>query len=70
MPDEKTARVKIKRPSYRDAVDAIAWNDEPAEHDADAVAGMASVVIIASIFGVPSEQVAADVVAYRLKHNV
>jgi hypothetical protein len=55
----------VKRASYRDAVDFIAQNDEPYELDEDVVSGLASVVLVASIFGVESERVARDVVRLR-----
>lgn len=60
----------VKRASYRDAIDFIACNDEPTETDPEEVRGLASVLLVASIFGVDTERVAKDVVRYRKKHNI
>lgn len=57
----------MKRASYRDGVDFIAQNDEPAERDPKEVDGLATVVMLASIFGVSTERVARDVVRLRTK---
>lgn len=56
---------KLKRASYRDAIDFIACNDESAELDPEAVRSLASVLLVASIFGTTIERVADDVVRYR-----
>jgi hypothetical protein len=55
----------MKRASYRHAVEVIALNDEPCELSADVMAGFASVMIIAEIFGIDQERVARDVVRLR-----
>lgn len=55
----------MKRASYRDAVDFVALNDEPSELDEEVVSGLASVVLVASIFDVETERVARDVVRLR-----
>jgi hypothetical protein len=55
----------MKRASYREAVATIANNDEPEELDADAMSGVASVLVVAVIFGTTQERVASDVVRYR-----
>ena len=60
---------RMKRASYRDAIDFIAWNDEPACTDAEEVRGLASVLLVASIFDVTTDRVATDVVRHRLKHQ-
>ena len=63
----------MKRASYREAVAWIAYNDDPGSsdsRDAEAVRGMISVGLVADIFGVDSERVAADVVRIRVKENV
>ena len=57
----------LKRASYHDAVDFIAWNDESAERDPEIVSGLASVVLVASIFGTEPDKVAKDVVRLRTK---
>lgn len=55
----------MKRASYRDAVDFIAFNDETAETDEAEVRTLASVLLVASVFGVETERVARDVVRLR-----
>jgi hypothetical protein len=55
----------MKRASYRHGVEIIALNDETAETDPEAVAGMISVCLLADLFGVEPERVARDVVRYR-----
>lgn len=57
----------MKRASYRDAVDFIACNDEALETDPEAMQGVATVVLVASIFGVETDKVAKDVVRLRQK---
>lgn len=59
----------MKRASYRDGVDFIAQNDEPDELDPSVMDGMASVVMLASIFGVDVNRVARDVIRLREKIN-
>lgn len=58
----------MKRASYREAIEVIACNDESAEHNPLVMAGMASVLVIAAIFGKDQDTVANDVVKYRIKH--
>ena len=55
----------MKRASYRDAIDFIAWNDEALELDEEIVSGLATVLLVASIFGVDTTRVARDVVRLR-----
>lgn len=57
----------MKRASYRDGIDFIACNDEALEMDPEVVAGLATVVMLASLFGVEPERVAKDVVRLRKK---
>lgn len=60
----------MKRASYREAVDFIAFNDGWGDHDAydvEAVSGVVTVGLVARIFGVENERVAADVVRSREK---
>ncbi len=59
----------MKRASYREAIEVIALNDEAEEMNPDAVRGLASVMVIAAIFDVSTEKVAADVVRFREKHQ-
>jgi hypothetical protein len=58
----------MKRASYRHAIELIALNDEPLEMDAEAMAGFASVVVVAEIFGVHQDRVARDVVRWRVRY--
>lgn len=58
----------MKRASYRDAVNHIAFNDDPSCVDAVEVRGTLTVGLIASIFGVTNERVASDVVRLRVSH--
>lgn len=58
---------RMKRASYRLGVEIIALNDEPAEMDPEVVQGLASVMLLAELFGVTQARVAEDVVAYREK---
>jgi hypothetical protein len=60
----------LKRASYRDAIDFVVCNDESAELDPEAVKSLASVLLVASIFGTTIEKVAADVVRYRRKNGL
>jgi hypothetical protein len=59
----------MKRPSYRDAVELIALNDEPCEMDADTITGLASVQIVAALFNVEPDRLARDIVRYRERHG-
>lgn len=59
----------MKRASYREAISVIALNDEAQELDTAVVQGLASVMVVAAIFDVPTEKVAADVVRYRKNHD-
>ena len=64
----------VKRASYRDAVDFIAWNDEPGI-GADAktieiVAELVTVTLVASIFAVELTKVAKDVIKLRLEKGI
>lgn len=60
----------FKNPSYREAIEYIALNDEPMEMDAEAMTGMPTVHLVSVIFGTPRETVAQDVVDYRAKDAV
>lgn len=55
----------MKRASYRFGVEHIALNDEPAEMDPTEMASMISVALLADLFGVTTERVAADVIRLR-----
>lgn len=55
----------MKRASYRHGVMWIAENDEPAEMNTQAIAGLISVMLLADIFGVEPTRVAEDVARYR-----
>jgi hypothetical protein len=56
----------MKRASYREGVAWIALNDEPTQIDASVIAEMISVTLLADLFGVSPERVAADIVKARL----
>jgi hypothetical protein len=58
---------RLKRASYREAVEWIAGNDEPSNPD---VEELLSVALIADIFGTTPERVARDVLRFRAKHNI
>lgn len=55
----------MRRPTYGSAVLWIALNDETAETDAERIAQLISVVLVADIFGVEPERVARDVLERR-----
>lgn len=55
------------RPSYKRAVDFIAFNDEPTWDDEDDVSTQSSVHAVAVAFDLPTERVAKDVVRARLR---
>ena len=59
----------MKRASYREAISVIALNDEPEIMEPEEMEGMASVLVVASIFGLETSKVAADVIRYREKHK-
>lgn len=62
----------MKRASYREAVAWIALNDEtcgPEAQDPKEVETLISVALVADIFGVDVQKVAADVVRYRQKND-
>ena len=53
--------------SYRKGVRYIALYDEPRELDAEAMAGYASVHVLAEVFDKDEKLVAADVIKQRFK---
>jgi len=55
----------MKRPSYRAAVAWVAGNDDPGVVDVETVRCMVTVGLVADLFGVEVERVAADVVKLR-----
>lgn len=55
----------MKSRGYRFAVRWIAAEDEPTELDAEAMHGQLTVALVADLFGVEVERVAADVVRRR-----
>lgn len=59
----------MKRASYREGVEIIALNDEVAELDEEVVTGLASVMLLAELFGVEQARVARDVVRFRKRQN-
>lgn len=64
----------MNRPSYRAAVAWIANNDSPGDSPGDndpaeIIAGLVTVCLVADLFGVSNERVAADVIRYREKEH-
>lgn len=59
----------MKRASYREGIEIIALNDNCDLLTADELVGTGSVFLLAELFGVDQERVAADVVKYRQKHD-
>ena len=59
----------MKRRGYRFGVAWIADNDEPADLDPCSVAGYISTLLLADLFSVKPERVAADVVRHRADHR-
>ena len=58
----------MKRASYREAIRWIAEMDSPGDDgalDPETASSLVSSVLVADIFGVPSERVGKDVVAVR-----
>jgi len=63
----------MKRASYREAVAWIALEDDAGSEDAldpEVVDGYVTTKLVADLFGVDSERVAADVVRYRLTEGI
>lgn len=60
----------MKRASYREGVQIIAFNDEPTCMNEEEVFGMVTVMMLAALFCVPQERVARDVVRLRKKDAV
>ena len=59
----------MKRAGYRDAIDFIAFNDEARSRDVEQIGFLATTVLVASIFDVPIEKVANDVLRLREKDD-
>lgn len=57
----------MKRASYREGIQIIAFNDEPLCMDEEEMFGMCTVMMLAALFEVPQERVARDVVRLRKK---
>ncbi len=55
----------MKRASYRKAVDWIAQNDEPTDANPVTIGELISTTLVAEIFGVSTERVAADILRHR-----
>lgn len=53
----------MKRASYREGIEIIALNDDL---DSDPI-GLISVMLLAELFGVTQDRVAADIVRFRKK---
>ena len=59
----------MKRAGYRDAIDFIAFNDEALSRDLEQIGFLATTVLVASIFDVPIEKVALDILRLREKDD-
>lgn len=57
----------MKRASYRDGIAWIALNYETSETDVDTIAADITACLLADLFGVDVQRVAADVARYRSK---
>jgi len=60
----------MKKPTYEFGVEWIALNDEPGITNWAEMEGLISVLLLADLFDRSPGQVAADVVTYRIKHEV
>lgn len=58
----------MKRASYRNGIDFIAFNDKPLELDVGRTATLISVVLMSELFGVPIEEIAKQVIRKREKY--
>lgn len=54
--------------SYREAIAWLALNDEQAETQLDELAGLVTFCLVADLFKKKPAIVAADVLAYRIRH--
>jgi len=55
----------MKRPSYRDAVFLLAFNDDEAETDPEIIKSSVALGIVATMFGVEVDKLAHDVLRLR-----
>ena len=55
----------MKRASYRQAIEYIAFNDEPTISNADDMSGFPSVQLVGYVFDVPVERVTQDIIKLR-----
>ena len=60
----------MKHPSYKNAIDYIAENDDPTVRDVDAMSGQISIQLVSELFGLDSHRVALDVVKYQINHRI
>jgi hypothetical protein len=58
------------RASYRVGVAWIAHNDEPGDHEQERISGYISTLLLADLFGKDADDVARDIVRYRVKHGI
>lgn len=63
--------MRLKRASYREAIEYIALNDDPASNvqDPEEISGLISVALVAAIFGADPLRVANDVLKFRKNHS-
>ncbi len=57
----------MARKTYKSAIEFVALNDDPEEHDIHVVAGTISVGILAHIYSKTAVQVATDIVKIRVQ---
>lgn len=61
----------MKRPSYREAVEAIALNDNPGDGDTrEQIAGYRTTLLIAWLWEVSPQKVANDIVSVRVREDL
>jgi hypothetical protein len=63
----KNSGIRTKPPSYKEAIAWIANNDEPDETDKEVLVGFISVCLVADLFHKTTDQVAEDVVGFKIR---
>jgi phage regulator Rha-like protein len=61
---------KLKRASYRDAINFIAFNDEPLDRDPASAGTYTTSLLVAEIFGTTTERVGRDIVRLREREGI
>ncbi len=61
----------MKRASYREAVEWIAWNDDGADGpNVEVIDAYVSTALVADLFGVETMKVARDIARHREKNGI